>query len=215
MADVKPLILDSGIIKQVGTGDTIPVANGGTGATTLTDNGVLIGNGTSAVDVTSAGTTGQVLVGVTGGNPAFGSSFIGKCIAVAKTGSETITSSTALQDDNHFTFSVAANERWVGRISFPMSANGSGGFKYDITAPSGASGSTGIFGLNAYVSGWVAIGTGFGATATATNATIIITFDITNGSNAGSITLRWAQNASFGTGTTVKDGGILMATRIS
>jgi len=47
------------------------VANGGTGATTLTDNGVLIGNGTGAVDVTAAGTTGQVLVGVTGGNPVW------------------------------------------------------------------------------------------------------------------------------------------------
>jgi hypothetical protein len=39
----------------------VSVANGGTGATTFTDAGVLIGNGTSAVQVTSAGTAGQVL----------------------------------------------------------------------------------------------------------------------------------------------------------
>lgn len=39
----------------------VTVANGGTGATTFTDGGVLIGNGTGAIQVTSAGTSGQVL----------------------------------------------------------------------------------------------------------------------------------------------------------
>lgn len=37
------------------------VADGGTGASTFTDGGVLIGNGTGAVQVTTAGTSGQVL----------------------------------------------------------------------------------------------------------------------------------------------------------
>lgn len=39
----------------------LPVANGGTGASTLTANNVLIGNGTSAVQVVSPGTTGNIL----------------------------------------------------------------------------------------------------------------------------------------------------------
>lgn len=39
----------------------LPVAGGGTGASTLTDAGVLIGNGTGVVQATSAGTSGQVL----------------------------------------------------------------------------------------------------------------------------------------------------------
>ena len=39
----------------------LAVADGGTGASTFTDGGVLIGNGTGAVQVTSAGTSGQVL----------------------------------------------------------------------------------------------------------------------------------------------------------
>lgn len=39
----------------------LPVANGGTGATTLTANNVLLGNGTSAVQVVAPGTTGNVL----------------------------------------------------------------------------------------------------------------------------------------------------------
>lgn len=47
---------------------TLGVAGGGTGATTLTANGVLYGNGTSAIAATAAGTTGQAFI-VTTGNP--------------------------------------------------------------------------------------------------------------------------------------------------
>jgi hypothetical protein len=40
---------------------TLPVANGGTGATTLTANNVILGNGTSAVQAVAPGTSGNVL----------------------------------------------------------------------------------------------------------------------------------------------------------
>lgn len=50
---------------------TLVVGNGGTGATTFTSHGVLLGNTTSAVTATAAGTTGQVLTGVTGSAPTF------------------------------------------------------------------------------------------------------------------------------------------------
>ena len=40
---------------------TLPVANGGTGATTLTANNVILGNGTSAVQLVAPGTAGNVL----------------------------------------------------------------------------------------------------------------------------------------------------------
>jgi len=40
---------------------TVPVANGGTGATSLTANNVLLGNGTSAVQAVAPGTSGNVL----------------------------------------------------------------------------------------------------------------------------------------------------------
>lgn len=50
---------------------TVPVTLGGTGVTTLASNGVLYGNATSALGVTAAGTTGQVLVGNTGAAPSW------------------------------------------------------------------------------------------------------------------------------------------------
>ena len=57
---------------QVTSGSVIAgVANGGTGNGTLTLNGVLFGNGTSAIGQTAAGTTGQVLVGNTGAAPSW------------------------------------------------------------------------------------------------------------------------------------------------
>lgn len=44
-----------------GVTGTLPVANGGTGAATLTANNVLLGNGTSALQAVAPGTTGNVL----------------------------------------------------------------------------------------------------------------------------------------------------------
>lgn len=43
------------------SGTALPVANGGTGATSLTANNVILGNGTSAVQVVAPGTNGNVL----------------------------------------------------------------------------------------------------------------------------------------------------------
>lgn len=55
------------------TTGTLVVARGGSGAGTFTADGVLLGNGTSAFNVTAAGTANQVLrIPGVGGAPAFG-----------------------------------------------------------------------------------------------------------------------------------------------
>ena len=51
-------ITGSGTITFAGT---LAVANGGTGATSLTANNVVLGNGTSAVQVVAPGTSGNLL----------------------------------------------------------------------------------------------------------------------------------------------------------
>jgi hypothetical protein len=51
----------SGVSLTTQVTGTLPVANGGTGATSLTANNVILGNGTSAVQVVAPGTTGNVL----------------------------------------------------------------------------------------------------------------------------------------------------------
>jgi hypothetical protein len=50
----------------------LPVVIGGTGVPTLGIHGVLVGQAAGDVNVTTAGTTGQVLIGSTGADPAFG-----------------------------------------------------------------------------------------------------------------------------------------------
>ena len=56
------------------TSGSFTVAQGGTGATTFTANGIVYGNSTSALQVTAAGTTGQILIGNTGAAPSWSSS---------------------------------------------------------------------------------------------------------------------------------------------
>ena len=59
-----------------GTAQTLAVGSGGTGATTLTANNVLLGNGTSALQVVAPGTSGNVLTsnGTTWTSAALGNS---------------------------------------------------------------------------------------------------------------------------------------------
>ena len=69
-------------IPLIGAGASAPafgtavVGGGGTGATTLTSNGVLIGNGTSAITATAEGASGIPLIGVTGADPVFGTATV-------------------------------------------------------------------------------------------------------------------------------------------
>lgn len=51
----------SGVSLTTQVTGTLPVGNGGTGATSLTANNVILGNGTSAVQAVAPGTTGNVL----------------------------------------------------------------------------------------------------------------------------------------------------------
>jgi hypothetical protein len=75
-------------INAIDSNIPIVVGQGGTGAATLTANGVLVGATTSAISGITAGSTGQLLVGSSSANPAFASS---------ATGDFTFTSSTASQ----------------------------------------------------------------------------------------------------------------------
>ncbi len=100
--------LSTGIVKSNGSGvlsssavdlssgdvtSTLPVGNGGTGQTSFTTNGVVYGNGASALSVTSAPTGGQVLLGNGSGVPTF--TTISGGVTISNTGVATIALSSS------------------------------------------------------------------------------------------------------------------------
>jgi hypothetical protein len=76
------------------TAGTLPVAAGGTNVTSFTANGIVYGNGTSALGVTAAGATGEVLIGNTGSAPTWGS-LSGSAVTTFQTSLSGLTPSTA------------------------------------------------------------------------------------------------------------------------
>lgn len=60
------------VLGSLELGTDLAVTHGGTGASTFTSKGILYGNGTSALQVTAAGSEGKVLQAGSGGTPEFG-----------------------------------------------------------------------------------------------------------------------------------------------
>ncbi len=59
------------VVNSITLTTDLTVANGGTGASTLLDNGVLVGSGTSAITALTVGTDGQILLGSSAADPVF------------------------------------------------------------------------------------------------------------------------------------------------
>lgn len=71
-------------------GTDVPVADGGTGVSTFTDHGILMGNGVGVVQVTAEPSDGQLLIGRTGNFPLLASLSAGANITITP-GAGTIT----------------------------------------------------------------------------------------------------------------------------
>jgi hypothetical protein len=63
----------------------LTVANGGTGASTLTDHGVLLGSGTGAVTALGVATNGQLVIGSTGADPSLATLTQGTGVTITNT----------------------------------------------------------------------------------------------------------------------------------
>ena len=70
--DVGALSAGATTLSSLSLTTDLAVTHGGTGASSFTDNGIIYGNGTSALSVTAAGTEGQVLQAGASGVPVFG-----------------------------------------------------------------------------------------------------------------------------------------------
>jgi hypothetical protein len=131
-----------------------------------------------------------------------------------KSADETVTSSTTLQNDDHLLVAVASNTTYLLELVFMFNANASGDLKTTFTVPSGTTGTlcaTTDAGSSAGISMTsTPVWDGTGADEQARLWGRVVT-----SATSGTIRLQWAQNASFGTGTIIRNGSFLRITRIS
>ena len=197
----------------VSTDEKLPIANGGTGQTTA--NAAL-----NALLPSQTGNSGEFLT--TDGTDAswsaisLPSSFVGKTIALTKTGNQSVTSSTTLVDCTDLSFSIAANEAWVGTLLPIVTAGVSGGLKWAFTAPSGCSITVRAQGGNSFATSIIDGNglTGNGTTnlhSTASRYELMVI--ISNSSTAGTVQFQFAQNASNAITTTVSKNSVMIVTR--
>ncbi len=110
----------------------VGVQYGGTGASALTDHGVVLGSGTAAVSVTAAGTSGQVLTsGGSGADPAFADAGGGMWELVER---QSVTNSAGVQFDMgsaeayKFIFYALHPVSDTVRLTFQVNAVGASGY---------------------------------------------------------------------------------------
>lgn len=137
---------------------------------------------------------------------------------VRKPSTESVSSSTTLQNDNDFVFAIAANQRLYIELDLLVFGAAAADIKLDVTLPSGGSAlvsyigpdpsTTDVSNTNFTVRS-VAAGTAVQVGCDGTSQQIVfVKIAATNGANAGNVTLQWAQWASSGTATEVRASSV-------
>lgn len=106
-ADLSALSLDT----------ALPVASGGTGVSTLTDGGLVLGSGTGAVTSLGQATNGQLVVGSTGADPVLATLTGGSNITVTNTAGAISIAATGLGSGTVQTVSATGTENGITLVS--------------------------------------------------------------------------------------------------
>lgn len=120
------------------------VGKGGTGNTTLAQHGVLVGNGTSAINVLTPATNGQLLIGSTGNAPVVAALTAGTGIDISN-GAGTITISSTDSGINwqaSDTATMAVNNGYIaigaGLVTLTLPATAAVGSVFQVVGQSTA-----------------------------------------------------------------------------
>lgn len=188
----------------------------------------------SNADIWYDSTANELTARINGANVALGaggSGAVGDMLDfqfARKTAATSATSDIVLDDDPHLTIAVGASETWIVEFDLVLAATGvTGDLRVTVSVPtSPTSCAQQMIGLSpsaASPNGDAAIfsnadctDTGIGAFGTDDGFAVTMRLVVTlvNGSNAGNVTLRWAQNVSNGTATTLAINSIARATRV-
>jgi len=137
-------------------------------------------------------------------------------IQLRKTAAETINNSNTLQDDDDFTFSVAASEVWTVEIHASVSFLLASDFKFTFALPTGAS--MVAMGVARSISGHVAAtGTTPGTAIALASGADIIHLDVyallIMSTTAGTAKFQWAQNTAVAEDTSILANSFLLAAK--
>jgi len=137
-------------------------------------------------------------------------------ISKVKTSRETVTSSTTLQNDDDFSFSVKANTTYALTANFVINSVTAAGMKWEFSVPSGTTGRLISNAGTVFFPNDTDITTGANLTVgyNVTNSWTSLAAFITTSSTAGTVTFRWSQSASNATGTYIERGSTMILTEV-
>lgn len=196
----------------------ITVSQGGTGATTLTLNNVLLGNGTSALQVVAPGTSGNLL---TSDGTTWNSTAPSNVVTVARVTTQfDKTTSTSYGDVTGLSLTLAASGVYLIDVALYVNADTSGGYKSNLqgTMTATAFVAQNLSTNNTGTPTTPVLKTSFPvadgiAAAGATTSTLYWTVTVTVNAG-GTIKVQFAQSASNGT-SSVLVGSYLRAMKIA
>jgi hypothetical protein len=112
MATWKKVIVSgsSAVLSNLALDTALPVGSGGTGASSLTDGGVLLGSGTGAITALGQATNGQLVVGSTGADPVLATLTGGANITVTNSAGGISIAATGLGSGTVQTVSATGTE---------------------------------------------------------------------------------------------------------
>ena len=131
---------------------------------------------------------------------------------IRKTPTETVSNSTALQNDDNFVFPIGTNQTWVVDIYLLMRSGATPDFKFDFVVPTGGSyvGTTiESAGITHFLDAGHAITSSAGEWIQPQLHVAVAT-----GATAGNVQFRWAQNTAEVSNTEVGEDAVLVARRV-
>lgn len=139
-------------------------------------------------------------------------------IAKYKTATETVNDSDTLQNDDHFSFSIGANEKWVILMSLSTATNSiTPDFKFKWSMPSGGSYQVHYFNHDDTGNTLQSLGSHTGTPAfpmDGANHLVHLTAVLINSSTPGTAQFQWAQNVAHASDTQILQNSHMLGVRV-
>lgn len=201
---------------SINTSDPIEVAKGGSGLVTITDHGILVGSGTSAITPLGVATDGQLPIGSSAADPVIANITAGIGMAVTN-GAGTISLAVDKERFLAYVTTTLSNKTGDGTAYTPIGT----GVLFDTQSGYNAvNGSYVVQNTGEYMFGGVFYTSGYGSqddcfikllTPTSTFNYFISRFDVTGMPASGEFSITWSQVVSMEVGnvayTTIALGG--------